>query len=164
MKKNEILLTIVIPAYNAEKTIVRALDSVVNCCSLCRVEVIIVNDGSTDKTQRICRKYIEANKSEGTLFKLINQNNAGHGSAINYAIKHAKGKYLRVLDADDYFDRCHYKGYLQFLMKNDSDLLCSDYEHVSVGKRERFNWYSNKKRLVDLDYDGVISQTTLSTI
>ena len=160
MREKEIVLSIVIPAYNAEKTIVRALESVKNPSPLCVVEVIIVNDGSTDGTRKICSGYIKKNKGNGTMFRLINQRNAGHGSAINYAIKHAKGKYLRVLDADDYFDCRYYEKYLKFLLKNDSDLVCSDYEHVTLERREKFNWYFRKMSIIDQNYDGVISRTT----
>lgn len=87
------LLSIIIPAYNAEKYIEKCLTSVISDNS--NIEVIVVNDGSTDKTEEICKKYIEN-------IKYIYIENHGVSYARNLGIKSAKGKWIMFVDADDY--------------------------------------------------------------
>ncbi len=160
MKTDEYLLSIVIPAYNAESTVARALDFIEKHKSDIKTEVIIINDGSTDNTKEVCEKYLKNNKKQNVVIRLVNQQNAGHGSAINYGIKNAKGKYLRVLDADDYLDGKVFEKNLEFLSECDSDLVCSDYSEINGRKRERFYWFNGKESFVDKKYDDVINRTS----
>lgn len=89
-------LTIIIPAYNSEKFISRCLDSVL-CCPIPSLEVIIVNDGSTDNTCAIVSEYTEMDMR----IKLISQTNNGVSAARNNGILYASGDYLSFLDSDD---------------------------------------------------------------
>lgn len=102
MKKIEKLLTITIPAYNVETYLYRCLDSILECRDLLGyVEVLIINDGSLDRTEEIALEY--AGRAPGT-FRLISKENGGHGSAINTGIRHASGRYFLVLDGDDWLN------------------------------------------------------------
>lgn len=93
-------VSVVIPMYNSEKTIVTTLDSVLSQTYLDKnIEIIIVNDGSTDKSKQIVEEYIE--KSKGISIKLINKENSGVSSARNIGIKKAKGEWIALLDSDD---------------------------------------------------------------
>ena len=159
MMSQKIILSVVIPAYNAEHTIEKALASVVERKVLLPIEIIIINDGSTDGTRRICEKYIRENKTRNTFIRLVNQINAGHGSAINYGVANARGKYLKILDADDYFGQEGYDEYLEFLAKCDSDLVCSDYQEVSGQGEKRIYWHKNKRTFIGREYDKVINDT-----
>lgn len=87
--------SIIIPVYNVENYIKRCLDSVKNQ-TYKDYEVIIVNDGSTDKSIEIAKKYD---------FTIINQNNTGLSAARNNGVKKAKGEYIIFLDSDDYIDK-----------------------------------------------------------
>ena len=87
--------SIIIPVYNVENYIDRALKSVSEQ-TFSDYEVIIVNDGSTDKSLAIAKKYP---------YKIISQKNQGLSSARNRGIKEAKGEYLLFLDSDDYFEK-----------------------------------------------------------
>ena len=91
------LISVMIPAYNAEKYIGECLESLKNQ-TYENIEVVIVNDGSKDQTQSICEKYV----SEDNRFRLINQENGGEGAARNRGLQESKGKYLCFVDADDH--------------------------------------------------------------
>lgn len=95
----EKLLSIIIPVYNGEKFINNALNSVFNC-KRNDYEIIVVNDGSTDKTAEICKNYKDYSQ-----FTAYNLKNGGVSSARNFGIEKAKGKYVTFLDVDDeYFE------------------------------------------------------------
>ncbi|MDR1513760.1 MAG: glycosyltransferase, partial [Propionibacteriaceae bacterium] len=89
------VLSIVVPAYNVEDYLATCLDSMVDVDE--RVEVIVVDDGSTDGTAAIAEGY------EGV--SLIRQANRGHGGAINTGVAAATGLYVKTVDADDWLDR-----------------------------------------------------------
>lgn len=93
-------ITVIIPVYNAEKTIKECLDSVKNQ-SYRELEVLIINDGSSDQTMEICKAYAK----EDPRIKILIQSNSGVSSARNCGIKNASGKYLAFVDADDYIER-----------------------------------------------------------
>lgn len=123
----EKILTIVICAYNMEKYIQEALDSCI-VDNMNRMEVLIMNDGSTDKTAEISRSYQEKYPE---VFKLVDKPNGGWGSNINLAVGMAKGKYFKVLDADDWFDKSLLVQFLDLLEKNDVDAFISSHADVS---------------------------------
>jgi len=91
------LFSVIIPCFNSQDTIKRALSSVINQ-SLKEFEIIIVDDGSTDKTKNIINNFF---KDKRIVHQYIYQENKGASSARNNAIKNSKGKYLAFLDADD---------------------------------------------------------------
>lgn len=94
------LLTIAVPSYNSEDHLAQCLDSLLPGGET--LEVIIVNDGSTDDTAAIAERYVAQYPQ---IFRLISQENAGHGAGINVALEHATSPWFKVLDSDDRFDR-----------------------------------------------------------
>lgn len=100
MKKG--LVTILTPCYNGEKFIFRLLDSVLNQ-DYSLIEMIIVDDGSRDKTRSVVEGYKGKFESKGYILKYIYQENAGQAAAINKALKILEGEYFIWPDADDYF-------------------------------------------------------------
>ena len=98
MKKNP-EISVIIPIYNGEKYLKECLDSVINQ-TFKDIEIICVNDGSTDDTSKILNFY---SKKDNRII-IINQPNSGAGAARNNALKIATGKYLSILDADDIFE------------------------------------------------------------
>ena len=102
IKNVEKILTITVPSYNVEKFLENTLDSFVDERVLDAIEVLVVDDGSKDRTAEIGKGY-EA-KYPGT-FRVISKENGGHGSTINRGIKEARGKYFKVVDGDDWVDK-----------------------------------------------------------
>ena len=98
----EKVLTIIVPTYNMEKYLDRCLSSlVVNIERMTLLEVVVVNDGSEDCSLKIAHKY---EIDYPCTFKVIDKKNGNYGSCINAALKVAAGMYIKILDADDYFD------------------------------------------------------------
>lgn len=93
----EALLTVVVPSYNSEAYLDRALASFKD--SGPGLDVVIVDDGSTDGTAALAQGYVDERPE---LFRLIRQENGGHGAAVNTGIAAAKGRFFRVLDSDDW--------------------------------------------------------------
>lgn len=114
-KKVKDLISVIIPAYNAEKYIKKSIDSVLNQ-SYSNVEVIVVDDGSTDNTIKVVK-----NIKDKRLF-LIEKNNEGPSKARNIAIDKSNGKYIMFLDADDYLEKD--------IIKKISELFQKDYEII----------------------------------
>lgn len=99
--ENDKLLTVVVPSYNASKYLDFNLQSFLIPSVPEKLEVIVVDDGSTDDTARIADAYHE--KYPDTI-KVVHKENGGHGSGINAGLKAATGKYFKVVDADDWVD------------------------------------------------------------
>lgn len=121
------LLTVIIPAYNSQMYLERAVNSLLPYIKL--IEVIIVNDGSNDDTAAIAAAYVQ--KYQDSVI-LINKENGGHGSAINAGMKLARGLYVKVLDSDDYFAAEQLNSLLQLIQQLSvaaelPDLIFTDY-------------------------------------
>ena len=93
-------ISFAIPCYNSEAYMAQAIESILPGGE--DVEILIVNDGSKDRTAEIGKEYEE--KYPG-IVKLINKENGGHGDAVNAGLAHASGKYFKVVDSDDWVDR-----------------------------------------------------------
>lgn len=94
------LVSVIVPVYNCEQYVKECIDSLLRQ-SYSDIEVIVVNDGSTDDSLKICRKYEELDSR----IKVFDQENQGVSSARNKGIQMARGKFLSFVDADDYVDR-----------------------------------------------------------
>lgn len=118
------ILTVVVPAYNVSKYLDRCLSSMEVASILEKIEVIIVNDGSTDNTADIAAKY--AAKYPETYY-LYNKENGGHGSGINFGIAYATGKYFKILDGDDWLNTDELKQFVSLLEHQNADIIASDF-------------------------------------
>lgn len=96
---NNLQLSVIIPVYNVEKYLKECLDSVSQLNKYIDCEIIVVNDGSTDSSETIIAEYLD-----NPVFKLINQPNKGLSGARNTGLKAACGKYVYILDSDDFID------------------------------------------------------------
>ena len=102
-------ISIIVPVYNVESYLVRCIDSILNQ-SFKNFELILVNDGSTDDSLIICKKYLNVDKR----IKLVSQVNKGLSAARNTGLRHTSGKYICFIDSDDFVE----KDYLLFLINN----------------------------------------------
>lgn len=127
----EIALTIIVPSYNMEKYLCKCLSSLIVPTPLMdSLEVLVVNDGSKDRTSEIAHSF--ANRWP-SVFKVIDKVNGNYGSCINAALQEARGKYVKILDADDSFDNHNLSSFISLLDKENVDLVVSDF--VFVGEK-----------------------------
>ncbi|WRS30960.1 glycosyltransferase family 2 protein [Actinomycetaceae bacterium MB13-C1-2] len=131
------LLTAVVPCFNAEAYMKRAVDSLLTGGE--SVEIIIVDDGSTDQTGHLADRYA---KQFPDLVRVVHKANGGHGSAVNVGIEQASGKYLKVIDADDWLDPQAYAELIALLQKwedsgDQADLIVSNFVYEKQGKRHK---------------------------
>ena len=123
------LLTVVIPTYNMEKYLGKCLNSLLihNTELQSLLEVLIINDGSTDHSPEIGHKY---EKHYPHMFKVVDKSNGNYGSCVNRGVLEASGKYIKILDADDQFDTEALEWLLQGLININSDLIITNYVTV----------------------------------
>ena len=116
-------LTISIAAYNMEKYIEDALNSLIDERVIDDLEIFVVDDGGTDRTLEIAQAY--ANKYPGSIFP-IHKENGGYGSTVNYSIQHATGKYFKLLDGDDWFNTEGLYQLIMLLKATDADVITTE--------------------------------------
>lgn len=122
------VLTIIIPSYNTSAFIDTCLPTFLDDRFIDDIEVIIVDDGSTDDTAVKAQIFVD--KYPNSVF-LISKENGGHGSGINVGIKQASGKYFKIVDGDDYINPSEMSHFIDQLKNNDSDLFISYFTTVS---------------------------------
>ena len=115
---NEKLLTVIIPVYNEEKYLQETINSVVTQ-SYQNLEIIIIDDGSTDSSPQICDYYASIDKR----IKVIHQDNGGMISARYAGIKRATGEYVIFIDGDDFISPEMYKKLMKFAEEYDADMI-----------------------------------------
>jgi glycosyltransferase involved in cell wall biosynthesis len=118
------VLSVIIPTYNVEKYLDNCLESFICPDILDDYEVIVVNDGSTDKSEKIASGF--ASKYPNT-YKVYTKSNGGHGSTINYGIEMANGKYVKVVDSDDWVDTDGFRKLVKFLKTADQDMVITNF-------------------------------------
>ena len=124
------ILTVVVPAYNVEKYLRDCLDSFMLPTWKEKLEVLIIDDGSTDHSAKIAQEY---ERKIPEIFHVIHKKNGGHGSAINCGVEQASGKYLKVVDGDDYVKQKPFEKLLMCLETTNSDLVVSNYYWFADG-------------------------------
>lgn len=118
------LLSIIIPTYNMEAYLGRCLGSLLIGEQQSLLDVIVVNDGSKDHSSEIAHQY--ADKYSNSI-RVIDKPNGNYGSCVNAALKVAKGKYVRMLDADDYYDTDVFIRFLDRIKGIDADVIFSPF-------------------------------------
>ena len=131
------LLSIAIPCYNSAAYMRRCIDSLLPGGE--DVEILIVNDGSTDNTKDIAEEYRERFPS---MVKVINKENGGHGSAVNAGIQNAAGLFYKVVDSDDWVNQSAYMQILSVLREiirdgKSLDMLISNFVYEKEGEERK---------------------------
>lgn len=117
-------VSIIVPVYGVEKYIDKCLDSLVKQ-SLKEIEVIVVNDGTKDNSQKIIDKYV---KKYPDKIKSFIKENGGQGSARNYGLEKASGEYIGYVDSDDFIEKDMYKKLYNKAKEKDYDIVvCGNY-------------------------------------
>ena len=129
----EKVLSISVAAYNLEKYIEQNIKSFTDSKYRDEIEVLVIDDGSTDQTANIVKKYEEAYPNT---IRLIKQKNAGPGSTVNNGIQNAKGKYFKMVDGDDWVETDQLDQLIEKLRIIKSDMIITNYEKYSEKERE----------------------------
>lgn len=116
-RDNNELISVIVPFYNGEKYLKECIDSILNQ-DYKKLEILLVNDGSKDITINLLREYEEKDKR----VILINQKNAGVSSARNSALDKATGKYICLIDQDDYIDKDYISYFYKLIKENNADI------------------------------------------
>lgn len=137
---SEKVLSVIIPTYNMEKYLSKCLDSLI-VPSIDKLDIIVVNDGSIDKSSDIAHSYSDKYPDS---IRVIDKENGNYGSCINAALPTIKGKYVKILDADDSFDTDNLESFISLLINLNVDLVITNYETVTE-KGELIKIYSTDK-------------------
>ena len=119
------MVSIIVPVYNGEKSIERCLRSIQNQ-SYTNIEVIVVNDGSTDHTEKVIKKYVE----EDARFHYIKKDNTGVSDSRNIGMASAKGEYFQFVDGDDWLVKRATEEFVRTAQLYDCDMVISDFYRV----------------------------------
>ena len=144
-------ISVIIPIYNVEKYLPKCINSVLNQ-TYSNLEIILVNDGSTDSCKQICEEY----KKLDNRIKIINKKNGGLSDARNYGIEASTGNYIAFLDSDDWIDKKLYMTLYKIIKRYDADIsVCNFKKSYLNGDNKTHNsgkikCYSNIEALNEL--------------
>jgi len=147
------IISVIIPAYNAASTIARCLDSVLGQ-TYKHIEIIVVNDGSTDSTQKILDEYC---KLHSRIKVLNHQENSGLFAARLTGVKEATGKYIGFVDSDDFISVDYYRLLVKAMIDQDADIVIGNfYLQYPNGEKEYFNLDPIRNQNLCLQEDDVL--------
>lgn len=155
MEKDK-LVSIVVPIYNVEKYIKKCVSSIIKQ-TYKNIEIILVNDGSTDSCYEICNEYLKVDKR----IKVIHKKNGGLSDARNVGIINSKGKYITFIDSDDYVDNNYIDLLYTSIIKNDADISIVShrvfYDTKQIDKSTGEEFCANSKEILEkiLYDDGI---------
>ena len=137
-----IKVSVIVPVYNMEKYIERCLDSLINQ-TLKDMEIIVINDGSTDNSKEIIKKYLPK-------IQYYEKKNGGLSSARNYGMNFAKGEYIAFLDSDDYVEVNMYEEMYNKAKQDKADMVECDFiwEWKNRVKKDKRRNNKNKKQMM----------------
>ncbi|MDT1940063.1 MULTISPECIES: glycosyltransferase [Carnobacterium] len=140
------MITIIVPIFNSENFLEKCLESIL-AQTYKDLEIILVNDGSNDRSKDICNAYAKIDSR----IKLIHKNNEGVSAARNDALKVAKGEYVGFVDSDDWIDPKMYENLYKLIRSTDSDISVCGYKtrlNSSInGKIDYFTIEDNKEKI-----------------
>lgn len=138
------MISVVVPVYNAEKYIVKCLESLIAAKEQNKLEIVVIDDGSTDNSLKICHQF----SADHSYIVVLTQQNSGPSVARNRGVKVATGDYLVFVDADDYVEPSYISDLHTEIVAVKSDLVCCAYfDHSKYGKVATTNY--NEKIIYD---------------
>ncbi len=149
-------ISIIIPIYNIEKYLERMLDSILNQ-TYKNLEIILIDDGSSDKSSKICDIYMKKDKR----IRVVHQDNNGVSFARNVGLSLATGDYIGFVDSDDIIDRNMYKRLYENINRYNCDISVCNYttftESPIFEYSSKIDIYSKDEALLDIISDGSIT-------
>ncbi len=153
------LISVIVPVYNVESYLEKCLDSIINQ-TYSNIEIILINDGSTDSSFEICKKY----KKKDKRIILINKKNGGLSSARNAGIEKFTGNYLLFVDSDDYIERDMVEKLYNNIMSNDADISVCNFFITEKGIDKKNNSCKNFIIKDETKYNFLYNSYSLQTI
>ena len=137
MHKNTstIKISILVPIYNVEQYLEQCLDSLAGQ-TLKDIEIICINDGSTDNSLKIIKRYLEKDER----FLVIDKKNTGYGDSMNRGLGIAKGEYIGIVEPDDFIELNAFEKLYYFANKTKADIVRANYYHYTKGKNQKKNY------------------------
>lgn len=130
-------ISIIVPVYNVEEYLAECLESIINQ-TYKNLEIILIDDGSTDKSGAICDEYSQRDSR----IKVIHQENKGIGATRNVGLSHVTGEYIGWVDSDDIIDKNMYEVLMKNMIKENASISCC--KHVEIkGKYEKVKYINN---------------------
>ena len=145
-------VSIIIPVYNVEEYLVECIDSVVGQ-TLRDIEIICVNDGSSDHSLDILRRY----EKQDNRIVLINKENGGYGQAMNRGLERATGEYVGIVEPDDYVPMNMYEDLYKIVSENELDFVKADFYRFKRSKSGSMELYYNHLSPDNKDYNVVFN-------
>lgn len=139
-------ISIIVPVYNVERYLRDCLNSLINQ-TLSDIEIICVNDGSTDSSPRILEEYV----ARDSRIKVINKENSGYGASMNIGLTAAEGEYIGIVESDDFVKTTMYEELYNLAVKNNADVVKSDYYLYTTSNNQ-----SRKIGIIKPKYTGKV--------
>lgn len=149
-------LSIIVPIYNVEKYLKKCIDSILEQ-TYKNLEIILIDDGSTDNSGKICDEY----ENKDCRIKVIHKKNGGLSDARNYGISIATGDYLGFIDSDDVIDRDMYEILYEKITQYNADIAICGFkkffegENIEYKKSEKYEIYTSKEAIKQLLLDNL---------
>ncbi|MDI9206544.1 glycosyltransferase family 2 protein [Ligilactobacillus saerimneri] len=164
MSRNEIKVSVILPIFNAEKTLTKTLNSIIKQ-TLKEIEIIAINDGSSDKSGTLLKKYAH----EDSRIKVLNQANSGVSYSRNRGLDNAEGEYVFFIDSDDWIDEDTLEKMYNFAKQNQLGFVACNHEEQNSTKMRTEKIVRENKVLRDSkDYfeyfDALFFQSTLAKL
>ena len=126
------LISVLVPCYNVEKYLRECIDSI-RSQTYKNLEIICINDGSTDSTAEILRQYADIDRR----IRVITKENSGYGHSMNIGLSKATGEYLGIVESDDFIEPHMFETLIENALKNNLDISRGSYfEYKTEGKKD----------------------------
>ena len=121
------LISIIVPVYNVEKYVAECIESIIKQ-TYQNLEILLIDDGSTDNSGKICDKYAEKDKR----IKIIHKENGGVSSARNLGLDLAQGEYIAFIDSDDFVSNKYIESLYSAIEHKDAEIVLSKYSNYML--------------------------------
>lgn len=161
------IISVIVPVYNSEPYLDQSIGSLTKQTIFEELDVIIIDDGSTDNSLKTLSKYAQKFNN----IKVIHQENVGVSAARNRGIQEAEGKYITFFDSDDSVESCHYENLLNIIQSGNYDIGIANYKMVfpdgyvkNRKKRKIKEWDSSERAVIDFFKGDLICNNPIDKI